>query len=92
VLEKRQVATLHFILTIRRRAVVGERARVVMAKGKGKQSPPMSAGFAITWATGLRNVFNVKRIRRRRQAAHNPPTLLLVISMILALVKSAKHM
>jgi hypothetical protein len=91
-LEKRQVVTLHFILTIRRRAVVGERARAVTAKGKGKQSPPMSAGIAVTWATGLKNVLNVKGIKRRRQVAHNLPTLLSVISVILALVKSAEYM
>jgi hypothetical protein len=90
-LEKRQVATLRFTLTIRRRAIVGERARAAMAKGKGKQSPPMSAGIAVTWATGLRNVLNVKRIRRRK-AAHNPPALPSVISVILALVKSAEYM
>jgi hypothetical protein len=52
----------------------------------------MSADIAITWATGLRNdVLDVKRIRRRRQAAHNPPTLLSVISVILALVKLAEY-
>jgi hypothetical protein len=56
VLEKRQVATLHFTLTIR------ERARAAMAKGKSKQSPPMSAGIAVTWATGLGIVLNIKRI------------------------------
>jgi hypothetical protein len=91
VLEKKQVATLHFTLTIRERA----RARVAMAreatsKGNGKQSPPMNAGIAVTWATGLGIVLNVKRIRRRR-AVHNPPILPSVISMILALVKSAEY-
>jgi hypothetical protein len=85
VLEKRQVATLLFTLTIR------ERARVVMAKGNGKQSPLMSAGIAVTWATGLGIVLNVKRIRRR-QVAHNPPILPSVISVILALMKSAEYM
>jgi hypothetical protein len=70
VLKKRQVATLRFILTIRRRAAVGERERVAMAKGKGKQSPLMGASIAVTWATGLRNVLNMKRIKRRRQTAH----------------------
>jgi hypothetical protein len=80
--KKKQVATLHFTLTIR------ERAR---AKGNGKKSPPMSASIAITWATGLGTVLNMKRIRRR-QAAHNPLILPSVISMILALVKSAEYM
>jgi hypothetical protein len=79
------VATPHFTLTIR------ERARAAMAKGKGKQSPPMSASIAVTWATGLGNVLDVKRIRKR-QVTHNPPTLLSVISVILALVKSAEYM
>jgi hypothetical protein len=92
VLEKRQVATLHFILTIMERA----RARAVMAraataKGSGKQSPPMNASIAVTWATGLGIVLNVRRIRRRR-AVHNPPILPSVISMILALMKSAEYM
>jgi hypothetical protein len=85
--EKKQVATLQFTLTIRERA----RARAAMAKGNGKQSPLMSAGIAVTWATGLGIVLNVKRIRRRK-AAHNPLILLSVISMILALVKSAEYM
>jgi hypothetical protein len=40
-------------------------ARAATAKGNGKQSPPMNAGIAITWATGLGIVLNVKRIRRR---------------------------
>jgi hypothetical protein len=84
VLKKRQVVTLHFRLTIR------ERARIATTKGKGKQSPPMSAGIVVTWATGLGIVLNMKRIRRR-QAAHNPPTLPSVIFMILALMKSAKY-
>jgi hypothetical protein len=83
-LEKRQVVTLRFTLTIR------EKARTAMAKGKGKQSLLMSAGIAVTWATGLGIVLNVKRIRR--QVAHNPPTLPSVISVILALVKLAKYM
>jgi hypothetical protein len=86
VLEKKQVATLHFTLTIRERA----RARAATAKGNGKRSPPMNAGIAVTWATGLGIVLNVKRIRRR-QVVHNPPILLSVISMILALMKSAEY-
>jgi hypothetical protein len=44
----------------------------------------------ITWATRLGIVLDVKRIRRR-QVAHNPPILPSVISMILALMKSAKY-
>jgi hypothetical protein len=87
VLEKRQVTTLHFTLTIRERA----RARAATEKGNGKQSPLMNAGIAVTWATGLGIVLNVKKIRRRR-AVHNLPILPSVISMILALVKSAKYM
>jgi hypothetical protein len=60
------MVTLRFTLTIR------EKARMATAKGKGKQSPTMSASIAVTWATGLGIVLNMKGIRRRRHTIRQP--------------------